>query len=143
VHIYWHLRPHILAAKALQLREGSTALQPRSRNIPIKCKLKAWNCTGAGQLGGRERGCARGRWAWNGLHRAMGTAPSSGRAGSVWTLLSDMGFECGWCCVESGVGNSGCCGFLPTWNVLWFYDSCVKNSERVVSLWRLNEKHHF
>ena len=31
--------------------------------------------SGEGQLGIRERGCTRGRWAWNGMHRAAGTAP--------------------------------------------------------------------
>jgi len=30
--------------------------------------------SGDGQLGVRERVCTRGRWAWNGLPRAVGTA---------------------------------------------------------------------
>ena len=30
--------------------------------------------SGEGQLGVRDRGCTRGRWAWNGLPRAVGTA---------------------------------------------------------------------
>jgi len=32
--------------------------------------------SGEGQLGVRERGCTRGWWAWNGLPRAVGMAPS-------------------------------------------------------------------
>ena len=38
--------------------------------------------SGEGQLGVRDRGCTRGRWAWNGLHRAVGTAPSAGVHGA-------------------------------------------------------------
>jgi len=34
--------------------------------------------SGEGQLGFRDRVCTRGRWAWNGLPRAVGTAPSAG-----------------------------------------------------------------
>ena len=34
--------------------------------------------SGEGQLGVRDRGCNRGRWAWNGLPRAVGTARSAG-----------------------------------------------------------------
>ena len=30
--------------------------------------------SGEGQLGVRDRGCTTGRWAWNGLPRAVGTA---------------------------------------------------------------------
>ena len=26
--------------------------------------------SGEGQLGVRERGCTRGRWSWNGMHKA-------------------------------------------------------------------------
>jgi len=38
--------------------------------------------SGEGQPGVRERGCTRGRWAWNGLPRAVGTAPSAGVQGA-------------------------------------------------------------
>ena len=35
----------------------------------------AWSCAGEGQLGVRDRVCARVGWAWNRLPRAVGTAP--------------------------------------------------------------------
>ena len=38
--------------------------------------------SGEGQLGVRERGCTTGRWAWNGLPRAVGTA--------VWSQELDL-----------------------------------------------------
>ena len=57
--------------------------------------------SGEGQLGVRERGCTTGQWAWNRLHRAVGTAPSSG---SIWTALSDIGIEYEVICVEPGAG---------------------------------------
>ena len=34
--------------------------------------------SGEGQLGVRDRVCSRGRWAWNRMPRAVGTAPSAG-----------------------------------------------------------------
>jgi len=37
--------------------------------------------TGEGQLGVKERDCTTGQWAWNGLPRAVGTAPSAGVQG--------------------------------------------------------------
>ena len=33
--------------------------------------------SGEGELGVRERGCTTGRWAWNGLPRAVGMALSA------------------------------------------------------------------
>jgi len=36
---------------------------------------------GVGQLEVRDRGCTRRRWAWNGLPRAVGTAPRAGVQG--------------------------------------------------------------
>ena len=44
-----------------------------------------------GQLGVRDRVCTTGRWAWNGMPRAVGTALSYQSARSVWTVLSDIG----------------------------------------------------
>ena len=32
-------------------------------------------CQGRGSWGSGKRVCTRGQWAWNGLHRAVGTAP--------------------------------------------------------------------
>jgi len=46
-----------------------TATGPRERHGAV---------SGEGQLGVRDRGCTTGRWAWNGLPRAVGTAPSAG-----------------------------------------------------------------
>ena len=34
-------------------------------------------------MGVRDRGCTRGWWAWNGLPRAVGMAPSAGVQGSL------------------------------------------------------------
>jgi len=55
--------------------------------------------SGEGQLGVRERVCTRG-WAWNGLPRAVGMAPSCWSSRSVWTTLSDTGFDFALSCVE-------------------------------------------
>lgn len=48
---------------------------------------------------------------WDRLHRAVVVAP----AARVWTVLSDIRFDV-W--MESGVGLSGPCGCLPTWDIL-------------------------
>ena len=83
--------------------------------------------SGEGQLGVRDRGCTRGRWAWNGLPRAVGTALSAG------VQQSDIGFDLGWCCVEPGVGLHDPCGSLPTWGILWV---CEKYAQyEICSLW--------
>ena len=63
----------------------------------------AWSCDRGGQLGVRERVCTRGRWAWNSLPRAVGTAPNCWSLGSVWTVLSDIGF--GFWVVLCGIGS--------------------------------------
>ena len=52
--------------------------------------------SGQGQLGVRERVCTRGQWAWNGLPRAVGTAPSCRSSGNIWTPLSATRFGFGW-----------------------------------------------
>jgi len=53
----------------------------------------AWSCVRGGAVGVRDRVCTRGRWAWNGLPSAVGTAPSAGVQGAFQTTLSDIGFE--------------------------------------------------
>ena len=47
--------------------------------------------SGEGQLGVRDRGCTRGQWVWNGMHRAVGMAPV---LELKETVLSDTGFGC-------------------------------------------------
>lgn len=54
-----------------------------------------------GQVGARKRFCPKGQWAWNRLLRAVGMAPSCGSSRNTGTLLSDIGFEFGCCCVET------------------------------------------
>ena len=61
--------------------------------------------------------CTRGRWAWNGLPRAVGTArvpEFRERLGSAQTL----GLNLGWRCVEPGVGLDDPSGFFPTQDIL-------------------------
>lgn len=74
--------------------------------------------TAEGQLGVRGRVCARGRWAPNGVRRAVGTAPvlefeeclHTVLRRSVWVVL------CG-----AGVGLSFCV-FLSSWDTQSFYE---------------------
>jgi len=73
--------------------------------------------SGEGQLGVRERGCTRGRWAWNGLPRAVGTAPSAGVQGWSGECSQPRGLNAGWSCAELGVGLDDPYGFLPTWDI--------------------------
>ena len=72
--------------------------------------------SGEGRVVVRDRLCTRGRWARNGLPRAVGTArvpEFRERLGSAQTL----GLNLGWCCVEPGVGLCPC-GSLPTQDIL-------------------------
>ena len=62
--------------------------------------------SGEEQLGVRERGCTRERWAWNMMHRVFGQHSQ--------TKDSNVG----WSCVEPGVGLDDPCGSLPTQNIL-------------------------
>jgi len=66
-----------------------------------------------------------GWWAWNRLLRAVVVVLRFQSSWSIWTLLSDMGFECGSSCVESGVGHHDHCGSLPTQDVLSFCGSAL------------------
>ena len=59
--------------------------------------------SGEGQLGVRERGCTTGWWAWNGLPRAVGTAPSAGVQEVSGHCSQSYGLIFGWSCVEPGV----------------------------------------
>ena len=45
----------------------------------------------------------RGWWAWNRLSRAVVMSPNCRSSRSIWTTLSDIGFDFGWSCVEPGV----------------------------------------
>ena len=56
-----------------------------------------------GQLGVRERGCTRGRWAWNGLHRAVGTAQNAGVQGVYGYHSQSLGLIFG--VLLCGAGN--------------------------------------
>ena len=74
--------------------------------------------SGEGQLGVRERGCTTGRWAWNGMHRAVGTAPSAGVQGVSGHCSQTQGlnFECS--LVQPGVGLNDPCVSLLTQDTL-------------------------
>ena len=61
--------------------------------------------SGEGQLGVRDRVCARGRWDGHSLPEFR-------------TVLSGLDLNFGWCCVESGSGLSDPCGSLPAWDIL-------------------------
>jgi len=78
--------------------------------------------SGEGQLGVRERGCTTGRWAWNGMHRAVGTALSAGVQGVSGRCSQAQGLFFRWSCVQPGVGLDDSCGHLPPWDILCFYD---------------------
>ena len=64
---------------------SSSALCDRDR-----ARGNGMDLSGEGHLGVRDRVYTRGQWAWNGLPRAVGTAPSCQSSRSVWTLLSDL-----------------------------------------------------
>ena len=51
--------------------------------------------SGEGQLGVGDRVCTRGRWAWNGLPRAVGTAPSAGVHGAFGHCFRTVGLILG------------------------------------------------
>lgn len=68
----------------------------------------------------REGLCPRGWWAWNGLFKALGTAPSCQTSESSGTLLRYG--------VWVWIGLSGRCGSLLTEDIQCFYDSIVKNA---------------
>jgi len=51
--------------------------------------------SGEGQLGVRERSCTTGRWAGNGLPRAVGTAPSAGVHGASGHCFQTLGLNFG------------------------------------------------
>jgi len=69
-------------------------------------------------LGVRERFCTGGWWAWNGLPRAAGTAPSArvqrafGQRPQTYALIS------GWCYVELGVGLHDLCASPSAQDIL-------------------------
>jgi len=50
---------------------------------------------------------------WNRFPRAVGMALSCWSTEGVWALLSGIGCEFGWCCVDPGVGLSF------SWDILY------------------------
>jgi len=62
--------------------------------------------SGEGQVGVRERFCPRGQWAWNGLPRAAGTAPSCQCSRGLDSAIRYTG--------RFWVGFSDACGSFPT-----------------------------
>ena len=74
--------------RAEELRGGlmAAAAPHRERRAALSSALcdsdraegTAWSCVRGGQLGVRDGGCTRRRWAWNRLHRAVGTTLSAG-----------------------------------------------------------------
>jgi len=61
--------------------------------------------SGEGQLGVRDRVWARGGWAWNGLPRAVGTAPRARAQGAFGQCSQTLGLGFEWCCVEPGLDS--------------------------------------
>ena len=68
-------------------------------------------------MGVRDRLCTRGRWARNGLPRAVGTAPSAGVQGAFGQHSQALSLNFGWSCVEPEVGLDDLCEFFPAWNI--------------------------
>lgn len=74
-----------------------------------------------GQLGVKEKGCTRGWWAGNSLHRAVGTALSAGAQGVFGQSSQTLGLNIGWSCVEPRVGLNDLCGSLSPRDVPFLY----------------------
>lgn len=78
------------------------------------------------------------------LPRAGG--PSCWSSGNTETPLTDIGF--GWSCVKPGVGLDAHCGFLPIWDILWFYNPSPhkerggreKRSFQIYNFWKTKEQ---
>ena len=58
---------------------------------------------------------------WNRLSRAVVVAPSCQSSRSIWTVLSDIGFEFGQSYAEPEVGLKDPCESLPTQNIPWIH----------------------
>ena len=71
-------------------------------------------------MGVRDRLCPRGRWAWNGLPRAVGTALSAGVHGAFGQRSQGLNF--GWSCREPRMGLHDPHGSLPTQNIILFFE---------------------
>ena len=78
--------------------------------------------SGEGQAGVRKRFFTRGRWAWNKLPRAVGTAPSAGVQGAFGQHCQTLGPTSARSCVEPGAGLDDHCGSLSTWGILSFHE---------------------
>ena len=72
----------------------------------------AWSCVRGGAAGGWGQGLHRRAVGMERAAQGCGHGPECRSSRSVWTALSDIGFDLGWCCVEPGVGLSDPCGSL-------------------------------
>ena len=70
----------------------------------------AWSCVRGGSVVVGDRFCTRGRWAWNELPRAVGTAPSAGAQGAFGHHSQMEGWNLGWCYVEPTASLDDPCG---------------------------------
>ena len=75
----------------------------------------AWSCVRRGAVECGDGFCTRGWRAWNGLPRAVGTAPSAGSQGGFGHHSQTEGLDLGWCCVELEVGLDDPYGLLVAW----------------------------
>ena len=96
--------PGCAQPRAEELRKGLMAAAAPHREQSGSAELcslwhrygpREWHgaVSGEGQLGVRDRVCTSGRWAWNGLPKAMGTASGCWCSRSIFTPLSYIGFE--------------------------------------------------
>jgi len=81
--------------------------------------------SGEGQLGVRDRGCTRGRWAWNGLPRAVGTAPSAGVQGESGQRSQTLGLIWGGAVWSQGLDSMLLVGPLQL-GIICDYPTTVK-----------------
>ena len=79
--------------------------------------------SGEGQLGVRDRVCTRGRWAWNGLPRAVGTAPSAGVQGASGQCSQTLGLNLGGAVWSQRLDSVNLVG---AFQLRMFYDSMIR-----------------
>ena len=70
-------------------------------------------------------------WTWNSLFRAVVKAPNCWSSRSICKHSQTQGLDLGWSCVEPGAGLSDPYGYIPIWDILWFYEFIL----RKISLW--------
>jgi len=69
-------------------------------------KGKAWSCVGGRSGWGQGKGSS-----------PEGEGSPGQQSRSIWKMLSDIGFDSEWCCVEPGVGHCDLCDSLPVWGI--------------------------